>query len=100
MNSIFLSSNDGLGMKERVVSITKLNPLLSRFLVPMHFFLEKNVVIVILKLLFQEDMVEGINSIKVLLNSFQPSFIKPFPLKNITKDLLIENNRMILNVTP
>lgn len=32
-----------------------------------------------------------------LLDTFQSSFNTSFPLKNITKDLLIENNRMIPN---
>jgi len=34
MNSIFLSSNDSLGMEERTVLITNLYPFFSRFLVP------------------------------------------------------------------
>ena len=34
MNSIFLSSNDSLGMEEKIVRITKLYPFISRFLVP------------------------------------------------------------------
>jgi len=52
VNFVFLSFDDGLGMKERDVSITTLDPLFSRFFVPMHFFLENIVAIFILKLFF------------------------------------------------
>lgn len=65
--SISLSSYDGLCMKEIVVSISKYDPLFSRFLVSMNFILAKNVIIFILKLFFPKDMMEGINSIKVLI---------------------------------
>ena len=49
---IFLSSNDGLSVEESVVLVSKFNPHLSRFLVPKHLFLEKNVIIFLLKLFF------------------------------------------------
>lgn len=48
MDSVSLSSNDSLGMEECSVFIPKLDPLLSRFLVPKHFFLEEDVVIFLL----------------------------------------------------
>lgn len=41
MNSVSFPSDDCLGAEEEVVPITKFNPILSRFLVPMHFFSKK-----------------------------------------------------------
>lgn len=70
VNSISLSSDDGLSMKERAISIAKFDPVFPRFLIPMHFFLEKNVIILILKLFFKKDMVDRVNSIKVVLDAF------------------------------
>jgi len=90
MNYVSFPSDDCLGVEEGVVLITKFNLVLSRLLVPMHFFLEKDVVILTFKLFFQDNVVDGINLVKVILDSFD-SFLNMFlPLENVAKDLLIE----------
>ena len=55
VNSIILSSNDGLGIK-RAVFIPKFNPLLTGFLVPKHFFLKEDMVIFILQFFLKKSM--------------------------------------------
>jgi len=92
MNSISLSSNDCLGMTERVVLVAKFNSLFSGLLEPMHFFLEEDVIVLILKLFYQKFMMKAIYSIKVFLNALQSSFNMLFPFKNVTKDLMVEND--------
>jgi len=56
LNSIILSSNDGLGMKERAVFIPKFNPLLTGFLVPKHFFLKEDLIIFILQFFLKKSV--------------------------------------------
>jgi len=97
MNSISLSSNDCLGMTERVVLVAKFNSLFSGLLEPMHFFLEEDVIVLILKLFYQKFMMKAIYSIKVFLNALQSSFNMLFPFKNVTKDLMVENDWMLPN---
>jgi len=64
----------------------------------MHFFLEKDVVILTFKLFFQDNVVDGINLVKVILDSFD-SFLNMFlPLENVAKDLLIEIDWVLFDI--
>jgi len=48
MDSIFLSSDDSLSMKERTIFVIKFDPFFSGFLIPKHFFLKKDVIVLLL----------------------------------------------------
>jgi hypothetical protein len=45
-----------LGVEERAIFVPKLYPFLSRFLIPVHFFLEKNVVLFLLEFFFEKSV--------------------------------------------
>jgi hypothetical protein len=62
MNTVSLSSNDGLSVEKSAIFVTKFYPLFSRLLVPMHLFLEKDMIVLLLKIALKEDVVEGVNS--------------------------------------
>ncbi|MCI47750.1 hypothetical protein A2U01_0068992 [Trifolium medium] len=63
MNTISLPSNNGLSVGKSAIFVTEFDPLFSRLLEPMHLFLEKDMVVLLLKVVFKKDMVEGVNSI-------------------------------------
>jgi len=50
-NSIFPSSNNGLGVEKFGVFITKFDPLLSGLLEPKHLLLIKHLIVLILKII-------------------------------------------------
>ena len=69
MNSIFFPPDNGLSMKERVVSVPKFNPFFSGFLVPKHFFLKENVIVFSLQFFFKKNMIKGIHSLQIIMNA-------------------------------
>jgi hypothetical protein len=62
MNMVSLPSNDGLSVEKGAILVKEFYPLFSRLLVPMHLFLENDMVVLLLKVTFKKDMVQGVNS--------------------------------------
>ncbi|PNY03457.1 hypothetical protein L195_g026789 [Trifolium pratense] len=62
MNTVSLPSNDGLSVEKGAILVTEFYPLFSRLLIPMHLFLKKDMVVLLLKVTFNKDMVQGVNS--------------------------------------
>jgi len=92
---ILLSSNDGLGMKEKVVFVPKFNPLLSGVFVPKHFFLKEDVIILILQFFFKKSLPHQVNSFQVILDSLESIFNMILSLENVSEDFFVEDNRVL-----
>ncbi|MCH94566.1 hypothetical protein A2U01_0015529 [Trifolium medium] len=94
MNTVAILSDDSLSVEKSDIFISELDPLLSKFLVPMHLFLEEDVVVFALKVTLKKDMMEGVNSLNINLDPFQSIFDVFFPLEDVSKDLMVERDRI------
>jgi hypothetical protein len=58
MNTVLLPTNDSLSMEKSAIFASEFDPLFSRLLVPVHLFLEKDMIVFLLKATLKKHMVE------------------------------------------